>query len=62
MKETLEEIASDWLEETARPFPMFAMSEETFEIVETADPRGGTLRFLVPVDAKSGLCYYLRRP
>ena len=62
MKETLEEIAPDWLEETSTPFPVFALSEETFRIVETADPRGGTLRFLVPVDAKSGLCYYLRRP
>jgi hypothetical protein len=62
MKVTLEEIAPDWLEETTTPFPVFALSEETFRIVEATDPCGGTFRFLVPVDAKGGLCYYLRRP
>jgi hypothetical protein len=62
MKETLEEIAPDWLEEARKPFPIFALGNEAFQMVETSDPRGGILRFLVSVDSNSGICYYLYRP
>ncbi len=61
MEEAFEEIATDWLAEAIKPFPTLAFSHETFQIVEAPDPQGGTLRFLVPLDAKRGFCYYLRR-
>ena len=62
MKETIEEIAPDWLEEANKPFPLFILSPESFQMVETPDPRGGTLRFLVPTDSNSGTCYFLYKP
>jgi hypothetical protein len=62
MKETIEEIAADWLEEASQPFPVLALSEKSFQMVETPDPRGGQLRFLVPMDSDSGIAYFLHRP
>jgi hypothetical protein len=37
MKETLEEIAPDWLEEATKPFPIFALDTESAEIVFKTD-------------------------
>jgi hypothetical protein len=62
MKETIEEIAPDWLEEANKPFPLFLLSRESFQMVETTDPRGGTLRFLVPTGSNGGTCYFLYKP
>jgi hypothetical protein len=61
-KETLEEIASDWLRESSNPFTVFMFNHESFELVETPDPRGGILRILVPLESPSGICHYLYRP
>ena len=38
-KETLEEIASDWLQESSNPFPVFIFNDESFQLLETPDPR-----------------------
>jgi hypothetical protein len=34
MKETIEEIAPDWLAEANKPFPLFILSRESFQMVE----------------------------
>jgi len=36
-KETLEEIASDWLQESSNPFPVFVFNDESFQLLETPD-------------------------
>jgi hypothetical protein len=61
-KETLEEIASDWLQESSNPFPVFIFNDESFQLLETPDPRGGILRILVPLESSAGTCHYLYRP
>jgi hypothetical protein len=61
-KETLEEIALDWLQESSNPFTVFMFNQESFELVEAPDPRGGILRILVPLESTAGICHYLYRP
>ena len=61
-KETLEEIASDWLQESSNPFPVFIFNDESFQPLETPDPRGGILRILVPLESSADTCHYLYRP
>jgi hypothetical protein len=60
-QETLEEIASDWLQGSSNPFPVFIVNDESFQLLETPD-RGGILRILVPPQSSAGIGHYLYRP
>ena len=62
IKDSLQDIAADWLREATNPFPVFVLQQACFEMFETLDPRGGSLRILVPLDADQGTCHYLYRP
>jgi hypothetical protein len=62
LEEILEQIALEWLQEATEPFPVFLLNQESFQMVETPDPRGGSLRVLIPLGPNGGICYYLYRP
>jgi len=61
-KDTLEAIASDWLQESSNTLPVFICNDESFQLLETPDPRGGILRILVPLESPAGICHYLYKP
>jgi hypothetical protein len=59
MEDSIEEIAVEWLEEASYPSPVFVVDRHSFEMIEISDHRGRALRILVPMEANSGICYYL---
>jgi hypothetical protein len=61
-KETLEETAAEWLQESSNPFPVFVFNDKSFQLLETPDPRGGILKILVPLESPAGICHYLYSP
>ena len=38
IKDSLQEIAADWLQEATNPFPVFVLKQAWFEMVEAPDP------------------------